>query len=149
MADKLLILMQGAPGSGKSTMARLIARGLGSNAVILSTDEYWEADDGIYDFDVELLGAAHLWNQRRAAAIMSGTRESQVTIIDNTNIHRRDVVPYVGLAQVYGYDIQVVRVDPGLDECLRRNALRTLDRMIPEEVIRVKYAAMETLLPVA
>jgi hypothetical protein len=51
------------------------------------------------------------------------------------------------LAERFGYRVEFCRVDPGLDECLRRNALRSEDRIIPEDVIVEMYGKMETLGP--
>jgi predicted kinase len=138
----ILYMMQGIPGSGKSTVARAIKR-LDVMTKIYSTDEFW-IRDGTYQFDGSRLREAHEWNQRRAGSHMEKSYRDNL-IIDNTNIKQKDAQVYFDLARRYDYTVQVVRVDPGLGECLRRNAQRTPDRKIPEEVIVRMHGAMEDL----
>jgi len=144
---KNLILMQGVPGSGKSTVAHELRRAHSEGVVeIISTDDYWySGTQHVYNFNPALLGEAHKWNQQRCLKLMEAG--ATTIIIDNTNITKNRVIPYVGLAMVFDYSVTVVRVDPGLDVALARNRLRTEDRQVPEEVVRNMYAAMEPLLP--
>lgn len=97
---KVLYIMRGAPGSGKSHLAHRIiaARSEAAGAspetkgtvlqegVVLSTDDYFIAPSGEYVFDRTLLGRAHEWNRQRceeAMLIGLGT-----VVIDNTNSMR-------------------------------------------------------------
>ena len=144
---KRLILMQGAPGSGKSTVAEALAhRHSGGNQApqILSTDRF-HYRQGIYEFNPAMVGKYHAWTQALCLAAM--IVETPLIIIDNTNIKREHVQPYLDMAEEHGYTVTVVRVDPGLVECLARNAARSGDRRIPEDVIVRMYRDMETLLP--
>lgn len=136
---KTLILMQGASGSGKSTVANALAPDL---TLICSTDDYWYRN-GFYEFDPAKLGAAHDQNRLICESLMK--RDEPTVIVDNTNIKYKDARSYFDLADHYNYEIQVVRVDPGLETCLTRNALRREDRRIPEEVVKRQYANMEDL----
>ena len=152
---RTLILMQGVPGSGKSTVAESILRDLRSMYdpedglrlfQKISTDDYWyEKGGGVYAFDHGLLGLAHFWNQERCQAAMAEDN-AWVIIVDNTNRTCESVKPYVELAKTFGYTIQTIRVDPGLDVALERNARRSEDRRVPDDVIRAMYAEMEPLL---
>lgn len=136
MMAKTLILMQGIPGSGKSTVARALYEGNPANTIILSTDAFWGED---YNFKPELLGRAHLWNEdRAAAAFRNGT---DVIIIDNTNIRRKAVKYYMSLAADYGYNVQVVRVTCDIDLAIARGT-----HNVPEDVVRRMYSEMEELL---
>lgn len=152
---KRLILMQGAPGCGKSTMAETILRdtlfsGLGLSADIFSADDYWyqvnkpEKPDE-YSWDTSLSGKNHVWNQQRVLKAMQD--EMDVIIVDNTNTLRKEAAPYIVLAQMYGYSVEAVRCDPGVDVCVARQSNRPEDRRVPEEVIRAMHARMENLLP--
>ncbi|KAJ7995138.1 hypothetical protein DPEC_G00241450 [Dallia pectoralis] len=64
----VLILMRGAPGSGKSTRARELLS-TGSNGLVLSTDDYFSQENG-YLYDPGLLGEAHNWNQIRVGMFL-------------------------------------------------------------------------------
>ena len=139
LKPKTLIVMQGIPGSGKSTIAEMIA--LGSHDVqIRSTDEFWGEN---YNFNAALLGRAHEWNQDRVKREMvAGT---STIIVDNTNIKKSAVEPYVEMANQFGYTVQFVRVSVPVDVAVGRNAMRPKHRRVPEEVIRRMAEEMENL----
>ncbi|XP_072039599.1 uncharacterized protein [Amphiura filiformis] len=97
---KVMCLMRGAPGSGKSTIARQLK---GEHGVIYSTDEFFYKD-GQYTFDPMRLGDAHEWNQKRAReACEAGTSP---VIIDNTNSLRWEMKPYVSMALDNEYQVE-------------------------------------------
>jgi predicted kinase len=144
MEDRVLILMRGIPGSGKSTVAEAIATRIG--AVVFSTDEYWyqrgerRGRPGFYDFDFEELGMAHQWNQSRAKNLMKFGKN---VVIDNTNIDERAMKPYRDLAKTYGYSVSVVYVNTDVETCIARQADRSEERRVPEDVIRAMAAKLE------
>ena len=144
--------MQGAPGSGKSTIAEQLHyfhyMNDGMSAVIHSADDYWYKmvgdDPSVYSWDPELSGKNHVWNQRNVMYSMN--IQFDVIIIDNTNTLRSEAVPYIAMADFFGYEVQAVRVDPGVEVCIARNAERSEDRQVPEDVVRAMHARMESLL---
>jgi tRNA uridine 5-carbamoylmethylation protein Kti12 len=131
---KKLILMQGIPGSGKSTLANLLAEKWGGS--IYSTDEYWGPE---YRFNPFKLREAHLWNQRRVLDAMVDDREC--IIVDNTNITKSAASPYLNLAEMYGYEVQVVRV-----VCSTVTALKRGTHNVPFDKISQMNREMEDLL---
>lgn len=54
-AEKLLILLRGLPGSGKSTKAKKLA---GSTGLVYSTDDFFMVK-GEYVYDPKLIGVNH------------------------------------------------------------------------------------------
>ena len=90
-------------------------------------------------------GKNHVWNQKNVLDAME--REVDVIIVDNTNTLRKEAAPYVMLAGIFGYTVEAVRVDPGVDVCVVRNEDRPEDRRVPEEVVRAMHGRMENLLP--
>lgn len=129
--DKRMYIMQGFPGSGKSTVAKMLASTV-EGSVIRSTDDQFMVD-GVYKFDQAKIGGYHMHNvflvEKDCKAVVP------LIIVDNTNIKQRDANPYIALARKYGYSVTVVRVDAGLTEAKKRNATRSEDRKIPEHVI--------------
>ena len=109
-----LILMRGIPGSGKSTLARQIAGefmcGKGKSVAICATDDFHMVD-GEYVFDALRLHEFHLANWDRARKFMSMNVE--LVIIDNTNVRRRDMKPYIETAEHFRYTVEEVIIGKG------------------------------------
>lgn len=102
MAKKVMILMRGVPGSGKSHLARRLAGRLGGK--LFSADEWLMAGED-YIWTSPLVFAAHQINQQLVQLAMH--RGEGVVIVDNTNIRPRQARPYVDLARKYKYEIEV------------------------------------------
>lgn len=125
-----ITIMQGIPGSGKSTRAKEIAAENG--AVIVSADEYFMDLEGNYVWNQQFLHAAHTFCQKMAATLM---RQGKNVIIDNTNLKERDYRVYVDLASIYGYDVKMETIMIfDVDLCTARNTHKvpraTIQRMV-------------------
>ncbi|KAJ8342626.1 hypothetical protein SKAU_G00325540 [Synaphobranchus kaupii] len=102
-----LIIMRGLPGSGKSELARKIKKKkYGDTGVILSTDDFCRDKYGFYEFDHSKRNWRHKQNQEKAEVAMKN--RVHPIIIDNTNITRRDMEPYVLMGLKYRYYIKFV-----------------------------------------
>jgi len=141
-----ITLMRGIPGSGKSTIARLLCQ---LNIDVMSTDDYWylpgPPGDGLYKFDIREITAAHIWNQKRVEDAIKRNAGNEFylnLVVDNTNISSHAVAPYFDMAVKYNCAISILTVDTPLEECLRRNALRPKDRQVPESAIRKMHSQM-------
>jgi predicted kinase len=120
----MIYLLQGIPGSGKSTWARE------RNAVICSADDYFEKPDG-YRFDPKKLGDAHAQCMRRFLdALMQG--ETSI-IVDNTNTTQLELAPYYLVARAYNREVTLVRfnIDPKVAHarCVHGVPLDAIQRM--------------------
>ena len=151
-AEKVLYLMQGVPGSGKSTIAEMIRQSyeerapMPDRALIISTDDHRLEPDGSYKFVAADNARFHKLTQRDCARLM---RQGQrAIIVDNTNIQGWQAHPYLVLADIYDYTVQVVSVDCGLPLAIERQGEREGlgDRRVPPEVITDMYGKMERLL---
>ena len=147
---KTLYLMQGVPGSGKSSIARMIQAHHNEDdldvCVTVSTDDFRLDEDGSYIFDAKDNGRFHRLAQQRCAQEMTVGRYA--IIIDNTNIQEWQARPYLVLADIFGYVVQVVSVDCGLKLAIERQGERDGlgDRAVPPFVISDMYGKMERLL---
>lgn len=108
---RVLILMRGVPGSGKSYLAKkIVAATISTSLVdykthICSTDDYFESG-GVYIFDKQRLSEAHDWNQRRVRnALHQGLSP---VIVDNTNVETWEMEPYLRDGVRNGYLIEVM-----------------------------------------
>ncbi|XP_052610568.1 uncharacterized protein LOC128120508 isoform X3 [Peromyscus californicus insignis] len=100
--QKLLILLRGLPGSGKTTLSRILL-GQSRDGIVFSTDDYFHHQDG-YRYNVNQLGDAHDWNQSRAKQAIDQGRSP--VIIDNTNTQAWEMKPYVEMAIGKGYRVE-------------------------------------------
>lgn len=100
MRPRTLFLCRGLPGSGKSSLARLLAPGHAYAA-----DDFFEKDGG-YDFDREKLGEAHAWCQERVEADLAGG--VPYVAVHNTFSKAWEAKAYYALAANYGYSVFVI-----------------------------------------
>lgn len=127
--EKILIIMRGVPGSGKSYLAHQLK----GNGVALSADDYFINYQGQYVFDRNLLGVAHEWNQKRAnEELQKGTNP---VIIDNTNLEAWEIQPYVMMALRHNYSVELIEPDTPWREDVRVLSQKNIHR-VPREKIR-------------
>ena len=88
---RIMIIMRGYPGSGKSYAAKELAKKF--NAVICSADDFF-MKAGKYVFDASKLGLAHKSCQEKAYNAMV---DGKNLIIDNTNLKSKDCEFYVDM----------------------------------------------------
>jgi len=104
MVDKILFLIRGLPGAGKSSLARTIW----SEHVVFETDKYF-IKDGVYTFDSSKLGEAHKWCKSKvedAMHVNSKTPQHFPEIaVSNTFTQQWEMDEYFALASKYGYKV--------------------------------------------
>lgn len=128
---KVLIILQGAPGSGKSTEAEHLKKTLG--AVICSTDTFSYNEYGQYEFNPKLLEERHRKCRELCNFYMGW--DMPWIVLDNTNIKGSNIEPYIHLAEKHGYKIQVRRFT---DEYENQHG-------VPKEKVEKMKTAMEDL----
>jgi predicted kinase len=103
--NKVLILLRGLPGSGKSTFANYMF----SNN-IFEADKYFYDEFGNYNFDASKLDLAHKWCQDQVIVAMTenllsnGKYYSEI-VVSNTSTTEKELKPYLDLAMTYNYNI--------------------------------------------
>lgn len=100
---KILILLRGLPGAGKTSLAEA----LGIRAVC-SADDY-VTRKGVYNWKPETVGASHDWCQRKCRRFMK--KQVDQIIIANTLTSEREMKPYQDLARQFGYMVFSVIVE--------------------------------------
>ncbi|XP_036760904.2 NEDD4-binding protein 2-like 2 isoform X1 [Manis pentadactyla] len=137
--QKLLILLRGLPGSGKTTLSRILL-GQSRDGIVFSTDDYFHHQDG-YRYNVDQLGDAHDWNQSRAKQAINQGRSP--VIIDNTNTQAWEMKPYVEMAIGKGYRVEFHepetwwKFDP--EELEKRNKHGVSRKKIAQMLDRYEY----------
>jgi predicted kinase len=102
--EKILYIVRGIPGSGKSTFAKTLG------------GQHYEADmyfidptTGEYKFDGTKIKNAHAWCLDRAKTDMAVAREK--IAVSNTFTQEWEMEPYFELAKEYGYKVFSVIIE--------------------------------------
>jgi predicted kinase len=105
-----LILLRGLPGSGKTTLARVILQ-LPTNTEpeVLSADDFFETKDGDYIFDSTKLKEAHNYCQFRCSERMR--QQKAKIIVANTFTQEWEMDEYFKMAERYNYRVHTVIVE--------------------------------------
>ena len=110
---KAAIILRGISGCGKSHFANAIrqaANELGMSHAILSTDDFF-MDAGEYRFEISKLSEAH--TDCLCRFVEACHSDTQVVVVDNTNIRTWELMPYYKVAAALGYSIRIISLMPG------------------------------------
>ena len=102
--EKILIILRGCPGSGKSTFAQLLV----NVEHICTADDYF-IKDGKYEWKPENIGKAHLWCQEKCRRLMAVGMPR--IVVANTATTKKELKPYYDLATGYGYKVFSIIVE--------------------------------------
>ncbi|PNF30667.1 hypothetical protein B7P43_G06102 [Cryptotermes secundus] len=105
---RVMVLMRGAPGSGKSHLATQIirltmGRNCSPNNFVFSTDDFFVRTK---QFIPSLLQDAHSWNQWRVRA--AAEHKLSPIFVDNTNTEIWEMQPYAEIAVRNGYILELL-----------------------------------------
>jgi predicted kinase len=112
---KKLYIMRGISGSGKSTLAKKIAQE--SGGVIYSTDDYLEGKTE-EEYEANFKNAQeknlmHIFHKKNLDRTVEAMKKGiSPIIVDNTNIEKGHMEPYVQAAYVYDYDVEFAEPEP-------------------------------------
>jgi predicted kinase len=101
--DKILYIVRGIPGSGKSTFAKTLG---GQH---YEADMYFIDENGDYNFDVTKIKDAHQWCQSFVKTDM--TLEYPKIVVSNTSTQEWEMKPYFDLAKEFGYTVFTIIVE--------------------------------------
>lgn len=105
MSDvKILYVVRGLPGSGKTTLANLIA-----SPFVYSADDFFTDSEGNYNFDQSKIQQAHKHCQDSVAASMEA--EMSHIAVANTFTQEWEMKPYFDLAEKHGYQVHSIIVE--------------------------------------
>lgn len=106
--EKILYIVRGIPGSGKSTFAKTLG------GTHIEADQYFVDVDGNYNFDGGKIKLAHEYCRAQTEAWMR-TDGTQVNVdrivVSNTFTQEWEMKPYFELAKEYGYKVFTIIVE--------------------------------------
>jgi predicted kinase len=109
--NKILVLLRGLPGAGKSTFANLIW----NSYAICEADKFFYDSDGNYNFDPTKLKQAHEWCQAEVEIKMQDNRRNPQyypeIVVSNTFTQEWEMQKYFDLAEKYEYKVFSVIVE--------------------------------------
>lgn len=133
---RILILMRGIPGCGKSTFIKdngLENYTLSSDKIRILTSSFEFTPDG--NKVISQKEGKYVWFLLHDL-LEKRMQQGALTVVDATNIKRQDVVKYKELAQKYRYRIYVIDFsDVDIELCKLRNKNREPYARVPESVI--------------
>ncbi len=128
---KQLILVRGLSGSGKTTLAESICGDL-EDRFMVSADDFFVDDSGVYNFNHEALKEAHSWCQKECQDAMEDGY--QIIVVHNTFTRKWECDPYMEMASTNDYTVQVVNLyDGGLSD---RQLSERCEHNVPSHVIQ-------------
>jgi predicted kinase len=111
MIPKILTLVRGLPGSGKSTFANTIT----NKFSICEADKFFYDKEGNYNFDGSKLRQAHEWCRNQVETRM---KDNEVNpqfypeiVVSNTFTQEWEMEAYYKLAEQYGYKVFSIIVE--------------------------------------
>jgi predicted kinase len=111
MIPKILTLVRGLPGSGKSTFANLIT----NKFSICEADLFFYDKEGNYNFDGSKLKLAHVWCFNQVRIRMEDNKLNPQfypeIVVSNTFTQEWEMEKYYELAEEYGYKVFSIIVE--------------------------------------
>jgi len=112
MKNRIVIILRGVPGNGKTTFAKFlefICDISDMTFTLCCADEWFEDEKGNYNFKMEELGKAHAWCKNQFKTSLDGLVD--VIVVANTNVRTDDVKMYRNLAIEADYRVFVLTVE--------------------------------------
>lgn len=142
---KTVQLQRGIQGSGKSTQANLSiveAKSCGRSAGICSADDFFLQNDGSYNFNARFLAEAHKYCLEKFVDLVFNNTE--LIIVDNTNIKINEFELYIKIAHSAGYAIVIQEFKPRDNAELELWAKRCVHN-VPLEAIKKRWDKWEEI----
>ena len=101
--EKVLYIVRGIPGSGKSTFAKTLG---GQH---YEADMFFIDENGVYNFDFTKIKDAHQWCQSFVKSDM--ILEYPKIVVSNTFTQEWEMQPYIDMAKEHGYKVFTIVVE--------------------------------------
>lgn len=124
--SKIMLILRGLPGAGKSTLASFLSRHILPSTVIGL--DHFRVVDGIYAFDPDR--EREVVSGYNEAVRLAVERGDPFVVLDNVHSRFWEYAETACLGKRYGYKVFVLEVQSPLETCLTR----TVHPISPEKV---------------
>lgn len=142
---RVLLLMRGAPGVGKSTFIKdnnLEQYSISADNIRLMIQSPVQMPDGT--MQISQSNDKKVWNLL-FDILEERMKRGEFVVVDATNSKTQEINRYKDLAKTYRYRMYCVDfTDVPIEECKCRNHMRTSYKIVPDEVIERMYARFAT-----
>ena len=138
-----MLILRGLPGSGKSSLVGRILKTY-PQAEVCSADTYFTQADGSYQYDRDKIKEAHIFSQEKAEALCKDA--CNLVIVDNTNVKRWELQPYLNIATRFRYSVVILEPQTPWAKDPEQLALRN-SHQVKENVIRKKLKEWQEIRP--
>lgn len=145
-----MVILRGPSGCGKSTIALQLLEDYSSRldmaGIICSTDSFFLDEEGLYKFDVKLLGVNHKKNQNKVAYYANKDYpddQKNIIIVDNTNLTSSEVESYAKIGLNNKYIVRLV-IPPRFSEMGVNDFFSVNVHGVPLDTIRKQCERFQT-----
>jgi hypothetical protein len=155
IADRMVIILRGPPGSGKSTVGRMFYKNFG--AVICTADDFWtspidesnDVEDGYvlseneygvpvkYKFDVTRIREAHSYCM--SVFLEEISKDSPMIVVSNTFTEVWEFINYLNAAVSHGYTVRVISFVPQYVQDIKDLVKRNIHKVSESVVIKMCF----------
>ena len=144
---KTLLLMRGAPGSGKTTWIKehhLESYTLSPDTLRVMCSSLSIQPEGDFKISQERINEQFVWDTLFKILEYRMSR-GEFTVIDSTCSKTKDIQKFSELAEFYKYRMFIVDfTDVPLETCLKQNKMRDEYKQVPQHAIENIYARFST-----
>lgn len=136
-----LVILVGAPGSGKSTFAEKFKDRIGSKyCSIVSRDKirfsYLKEEDTYFAYEKEV--KRDFYNK-----IRSDLKRYNIVLADATHLTRRSRQELIKIGQEFNGVVEAIVFEPSLKKCLMNNNKREGREKVPRSVVKRMFFSFE------
>lgn len=134
--QRVMYILRGLPGSGKSTRAAQISRESTKGCTIVSADIFFiDFATNTYRYDPKLVGVAH--DYAVGECHKAAMRKDWTIVVDNTHIHHRDYQRYADIGRANGYTLVFETIGGFTPEDQKTYAARNIHGVTLEAIQRM------------